>query len=710
MDISRCTARPPGARSTLPFESAADTLHVEFVRRELLNGFLFRGFSGLGPKRDIGVLRAWILNKPRYHKRAALVAIDLVLLSFALWVSFSFRHSTFYVPPNGSTLALMIAAPLICAATLWWFGIYRLVTRYVGYRGTSQVIMGVGFGTLVWSLIVFMTGQNGVPRSAVIVFGLIGAALLALVRYAIKILLESANIRVPPAPLDVPLKPTVIYGAGRMGIELLANVRRARDREIIGFIDRSPTLWRQYVNGVKVHAPQRLPRLIERQGVCEVLVALPGNQRRERRDVLRELEPLRVSVKVLPAYEDLASGQVDVSNLRDVEVGDLLGRDPVKPNVELMTRNITGKSILVTGAGGSIGSELVRQVVHQSPRLLVLFDVSEPALYKIEIEILEMLSKLPDQAPKPLVKPVLGSVLDAKLVNDVIAENAIETIFHAAAYKHVPLVEHNPIAGLDNNVFGTSTVAEAALKAGVERFVLVSTDKAVRPTNTMGASKRLAELVLQALAAEQDTTVFTVVRFGNVLDSSGSVVPRFRQQIRAGGPITVTHPEVTRYFMSIPEAAELVVQAGAMAKGGEVFVLQMGDPVRIDDLARLMVRLSNLEVRDENNPDGDIAISYTGLRPGEKLYEELLIGAHTEETEHPRIFKSDEPFLVAHELKSELDELRSAMTARDIPAIRALLMRTVEGYRPSSVPVAVVDRTEASVEAVWSDGISQTIH
>lgn len=663
----------------------------------------------MGSKSNISGLRAWVLNTPRYHKRAALVTIDLSLLSFALWASFSFRLGTLYVPPNGATLALMIAAPLICVATLWWFGIYRLVTRYVGYRGTSQVVMAVALGTLVWSLIVFMTGQNGVPRTAIILFGVAAAVLLALVRYAIKLLLESANIRVPPARVDVPLKPTVIYGAGRMGIELLANVRRARDREVVAFIDRSPTLWRQYVMGVKVHAPQRLQRLIERQGIAEVLVALPGNQRRERRDVLKELEQLRVAVKVLPAYEDLASGQVDVSNLRDVEVGDLLGRDPVKPNVELLTRNTRGKSILVTGAGGSIGSELVRQVVQQSPRLLVLFDISEPALYKIEIEILEALARLPDHAPKPFVKAVLGSVLDAKLVNDVIVDNAIETIFHAAAYKHVPLVEHNPIAGLSNNVFGTSIVAECALKAGVERFVLVSTDKAVRPTNTMGASKRLAELVLQSLAAEQGSTVFTVVRFGNVLDSSGSVVPRFRQQIRAGGPITVTHPEVTRYFMSIPEAAELVVQAGAMAKGGEVFVLQMGDPVRIDDLARLMVRLSNLEVRDENNPDGDIAIAYTGLRPGEKLYEELLIGAHTDETEHPRIFKSDEPFLLAPDLRNELDQLKAAMAARDLTTIQSILLRTVEGYRPFQVAMTV-DRADAMADTVWSDAISQTIH
>lgn len=651
---------------------------------------------------------AWVLDKPRYHKRAVLVVLDLVLLSFVLWIAFSIRFGELYWPPRGLTFALVVAAPLIGVASLWQFGVYRLVTRYIGRRGLTQIVLGVGLATLVWSLIVFLSGQNGVPRSLIVPFGVGSAALIALSRHAIKLLLDSIDTRVSRVPLNVPLKPTIIYGAGRMGSELLTNVRRARDRDIVAYIDPSPTLWRQYVNGVKVHAPQRLPRLIERHEVCEVLVALPGSQRRERREVLKVLEALPVSVKILPAYEDFASGHVGVNDLRDVDIGDLLGRDPVKPNAELMARSTRGKAILVTGAGGSIGSELVRQIARQSPRLIVLFDVSEPALYKIEMELAEMLSKLPVQSAKPQVKSILGSVLDAKLVNEAVVENHIETIYHAAAYKHVPIVEHNPISGLDNNVFGTRIVAEAARNNRVERFVLISTDKAVRPTNKMGASKRLAELILQAEAAEQNGTVFAVVRFGNVLDSSGSVVPRFRQQIRAGGPVTVTHPDVTRYFMSIPEAAELVIQAGAMATGGEVFVLQMGDPVRIDDLARLMVRLSNLEVRDENNPNGDIAITYTGLRPGEKLYEELLIGAHTQTTEHPRIFKSDEPFLSAKEMRYELEQLKDAITGRDTAMVQAILMRTVEGYRPS-----VPDRLEPpQADEAWvrDDSISRMLH
>lgn len=633
--------------------------------------------------------------------------IDFSVLSFALWAALSLRFGTLYVPPSQTTVALMIAAPAICIGTLWWFEVYKVVTRFMGYRGATQIAMAIGLATLIWALIVFMSGQSGIPRTVIFLFGGAAVVLLTLVRYAIKFLLDTANIALPRPRIAGPAKPAVIYGAGQMGTRLLADVRRARDRNIVGFIDSSPSLWRQYVNGVKVHAPQRLARLIQREGVCEVLVALPGSQRRERRDVLEELKRLPVAVKVLPAYEDIAFGHVGVSNLRDVEVGDLLGRDPVKPSEALMSRAITGKSVLVTGAGGSIGSELVKQMIGQAPRRIVLFDISEPALYKVEVEITELLG---ERHPRPELKAVLGSVLDQKLMRDVIAENEIETIYHAAAYKHVPIVEGNPIVGLDNNAFGTRALANVAQSCGVERFVLVSTDKAVRPANIMGASKRLAELSLQALAAERKSpTIFTVVRFGNVLDSSGSVVPRFRDQIRKGGPVTVTHPEVTRYFMSMSEAAELVIQAGAMATGGEVFVLQMGDPIRIDDLARLMVRLSNLEIRDEDNPNGDIAISYIGLRPGEKLYEELLIGAHTEATEHPRIFKSDEPYLTADELDRELSELKRAMASGDVAEIDSVLSRTVESYRPRASLSGPTERTSHAETHVREPEI-RTLH
>ncbi|HRN87723.1 MAG TPA: nucleoside-diphosphate sugar epimerase/dehydratase [Hyphomicrobium sp.] len=645
-------------------------------------------------------LKAWLLNTSRYHKRAALVIMDFTVLSLALWAAFSLRLGELYWPTEPAILALMIACPIICIATLWWFDVYRVVTRYMGYRGVTRITAAVGLGILVWALVIVMSGQPGIPRSVIFAFGVSSALLLNFFRLSIKVLLESADIRPARWRISTPKKATIIYGAGQLGIRLLTDVRRAGDRQVVGFVDASPSLWRQYIDGVKIHAPQRLARLVERYEVSEVLVALSGSQRRERRDLLKELESFPVSVKILPAYEDVASGDVGVNNLRDVEVGDLLGRDPVKANQKLLARNIAGKSVLITGAGGSIGSELTRQVADQSPRLIVLFDVSEPALYKITIELERQVAKYPEKE-RPEIKAVLGSVLDQKLVTDVIVNNAVETIYHAAAYKHVPLVEHNPVVGLENNVFGTRTVAEAARTCGVERFVLISTDKAVRPANVMGASKRLAELVLQAEAMERSGTVFTVVRFGNVLDSSGSVVPLFRDQIRVGGPITVTHPEVTRYFMSIPEAAELVIQAGAMASGGEVFVLQMGNPVRIDDLARLMVRLSNLEVRDAENPIGDIEIRYVGLRPGEKLYEELLIGANTQETDHQLIFKADEPALTMNELNKHLALLKAAMAKRDDAAIFDVLTQTVEGYHTQSKPLAPYPSGQASAE--WGE-------
>ncbi len=647
--------------------------------------------------------RTWIIEQPRYLKRFVLVSVDFLLLCLALWISISLRYEKPFLPEQAGTAALLLAGPIITILTFSYTGLYRLVTRYISLRGTMQIFLSVGFSILLWSLLVFMSGQLGVPRVVVILYGVLGASLIALNRQVAGLILKSAGIVIPVPLRERTRKPALIYGAGPMGIQLLQAIRRAGDREIIGFIDNSPSMWGQYVAGVKVFPPAKIERLIERGSVREILLALPGTQRRERRRILHELDRFPLEVKVLPAYEDIASGRVGINDLRPVDVGDLLGRDTVLPNAELLARNTNGKSILVTGAGGSIGSELVRQIIRQHPRRIVLLDFSEIALYTIDLEVREIVAGLPAES-RPEIETALGSVLDAGLITDVIRRHEIETIYHAAAYKHVPIVEDNPIVGLHNNVFGALVIAECARKLAVERVVLISTDKAVRPTNIMGASKRLAELVLQAEAAEPSvTTVFTMVRFGNVLDSSGSVVRRFRKQIQSGGPVTVTHPDVTRYFMSIPEAAELVIQAGAMATGGEVFVLHMGEPVKIDSLARLMVHLSGLEVRSESNPGGDIAIAYTGLRPGEKLYEELLIGAHTTTTEHPRILKSDEPFLSYDNLKRELDLLRAAMAVRDQDGIQAILMRTVEGYSNGRTPEA------SGLHSAWKPA-SQTLH
>ena len=649
--------------------------------------------------------RSWLLELRRFHKRVVLIAGDLAILSFALWFPISLRYNTLYVPDWVSGL-LLVSAPVITVAIFAFSGLYRLVTRYLGYRGHTRLIGCIWLSVLIWSMLVFMFGQLGIPRSAVLGYGVLATLLIMASREATAMFLEGAGIRLAELPGNVERRPVIIFGAGSIGVQLLAALRRGYDRDAVAFIDTDPSLWRQYVSGVKVYNPDRFGDLIERHKVREVLIALPEGRQRERRRLLKELQTHPVEVKVLPAVDDITSGRIRVSDLRSLEVHDLLGREKVPPHVDLLARKTRSKSILVTGAGGSVGSELVRQLLKESPRRIVLLDISEAALYEIEHEVLEIVNAPDVTVPQPEIISVLGSVLDAAQLRETIARHDIEVIYHAAAYKHVPIVEQNPICGLWNNTFGVAVLADAAKAEGVELVVLISTDKAVRPTNVMGASKRLAEMILQAAAAAGGPTIFTMVRFGNVLDSSGSVVKKFRRQIKAGGPVTVTHPEIIRYFMSIPEAAELVIQAGAMAKGGDVFVLDMGEPVRIDDLARLMIRLTGLDVKGPENPDGDIAITYTGLRPGEKLYEELLIGANTTATEHPRILRSDEPFLPAEQLERELDLLKAAMTMRDVDTLQAVLMRTVEGYQVGPRPV---EQGEDVALKTWAP-TSRTLH
>ncbi|KAB2915797.1 MAG: polysaccharide biosynthesis protein [Hyphomicrobiaceae bacterium] len=617
----------------------------------------------------------------------------------------SLRLGEFYVAPTWPLFLLFCAAPVIGVATFFRFGLYRLVTRYIGAQGAPLIVIAVGLSALFWALVVLLSGVPGIPRSVVILYPIIGSALVWGSRQVAAWLLMSTGVELPGRSREK-AKNVLIYGAGTTGVQLLEALRRAGQYRTIGFVDTSPTLWGQYIAGVKVFRPERMAALIEQKDVKEVLLAMPKANRRERQMAIRQLETLMVGVRTLPAIEDLAAGRVTVSDLRPVDAEDLLGRDPVPPNPDLLARNIKNKSVLVTGAGGSIGSELVRQILRNDPRRLVLLEAGEAQLYEIELEAHELLkaraiAKEQGAAAPPEIVAVLGSVLDGALVRRTLQANSVQTIFHAAAFKHVPIVEHNAVAGLRNNTFGTLCVAEAAQECGVERFVLISTDKAVRPTSIMGASKRLAEMVLQARAAEfNGGTVFTMVRFGNVLDSSGSVVRRFRRQIEAGGPVTVTHREVIRYFMSIPEAASLVIQAGAMATGGDVFVLEMGEPVKIDDLARSMIRLMGLEVRDAQHPDGDIAIEYIGLRDGEKLHEELLLGENTSRTEHPRILKNHEPRLSANDLAEVLASLRAAMETNDVETIHAVLLRAVEGYRPEVRHLSPKTRAEAAAEDV----------
>ncbi|MGB6768853.1 MAG: nucleoside-diphosphate sugar epimerase/dehydratase [Methyloceanibacter sp.] len=649
----------------------------------------------------------WLIEQPRWFKRIFLIVNDIAMLTIALWAAYSLRLSRFYVPESFGMILLMAAAPIIGVITFHLRGLYKLVTRFIGPEGTTRIYVAVCIAVLAWALLVLLSGIKGHPRSVVMIYGLIAAGLIRLSRQWAGAVLLRAAPQHKPVNFDE-RKNVIIYGAGTVGIQLLRALNETGQFNMVAFIDNDPSLAGQVVHGVKVLRPGKIGKVITTENVKEVLLAMPSALRSERRAAIKALEPFPVVVKTLPALDEIASGHIEVSDLRPIEVEDLLGRDPVAPELELLTGHVQGKVVMITGAGGSIGSELTRQLLELGPKALILFELSEVALYEIEMEIEELKWRRqtqPDVAPLAHTKiiPVLGSVLDRKLVARTISTYGVEVIYHAAAYKHVPLVEVNPFTGLQNNTFGTLTLAEVAKEAGVERFVLVSSDKAVRPTNVMGASKRLAELILQALAAPRGATVFTMVRFGNVLDSSGSVVKRFRNQIQAGGPVTVTHPEIIRYFMSIPEAAQLVIQAAAMASGGEVFVLDMGTPVKIDDLARTMVRLSGLEIRDDDNPEGDIAIEYIGLRRGEKLYEELLIGENTTGTSHPRIFKNSEPVLAYAELVAALERLDDAIQRQDEADLHEMLRATVEGYKPGTSEHPV------TVKGEWQP-VSPTLH
>ncbi|MEO1206738.1 MAG: nucleoside-diphosphate sugar epimerase/dehydratase [Pseudomonadota bacterium] len=654
----------------------------------------------------IEAIRETIISMSRYSKRAVLVSSDLAVLTIVILGLLYVRYGGLTEVPDWQTFLLAACAPLITVSIYGWFGFYRVVTRFIGYRGSIRIALGTLLAMLIWALIVLMSGHSGIPRSVILAYGLFGTIAILSLRHLAGAVLRSVGIIIAKVPMDIERIPVVIYGAGADGVALSNAISRSPERELVGFVDSEPSMWRQYVNGKKVYRPDQLEEIIRGYGVKEVLLAVCQVQRRQRREIMTAVERLPVIVKVLPGMEEIASGQVTISDARPVGVEDLLGRDPIPPDPSLLANGIFGKSVMVTGAGGSVGSELVRQIIEQKPAKLVLVELSEVALYQIESDLRDRLATSPMDGEPPVIVPVLGSVLDEAFIKDTLSAHAVKTIFHAAAYKHVPMIEANVITGVQNNAIGCLTIARAAQELNVERFVLISTDKAVRPSNVMGATKRLSEMVLQALSQEPDnTTVFTMVRFGNVLDSSGSVVRRFRSQIERGGPVTVTHPNVTRYFMSIPEAAALVIQAGSLADGGDVFVLDMGDLVKIDDLARLMIRLSGHEVADEDNPDGDIAIAYTGLRPGEKLYEELLIADKVVGTVHPRIMRCHEPALSPQKLAVVIDQLRNGIKRRDVAAIQGVLLTTVEDYSPDNLVLA----QDEVVSREWQ-GPPRTLH
>jgi len=634
------------------------------------------------------VLRAAVsktLSLPRLAKRSIAFTLDACLCILGVWIAYYLRIGV-WVPLSEIPIIALIASLALALPIFIFFGLYKAIFRYSGWPALVTVFKACTVYGIAYATIFTAYGVIGVPRTVGIIQPILLLIFVGSLRAFARFWLGNSG----KANLleSVGLPRVLIYGAGEAGRQLAGAMRNSNQVQVVGYLDDDPHLQGGVLNGLNIFKSEELTNLVNSLKVSDVLLAIPKASRSRRNEILTIITKARVAVRTLPDLSDLAKGKVTASDLRELDVEDLLGRDPVAPNPKLLQQNIANEVVLVTGAGGSIGSELCRQIIKQNPKTLVLFEQSEFALYSIHQELSAKLESLNESTISRPIKllPVLGSVQDEMLVDQVVNANRPTTIFHAAAYKHVPLVEENFAQGIQNNVFGTQVVAKAAIKSGVANFVLISTDKAVRPTNVMGATKRLAEMILQALASSMLTskTTFSMVRFGNVLDSSGSVVPLFRKQIKDGGPITVTHPEVTRFFMTIPEAASLVIQAGAMAKGGDVFVLDMGKPVKIVDLARHMIQLSGLEERSVDHPEGDIDIEISGLRPGEKLYEELLLGENPQSTDHQRIMKANEQFLPLAVLEQKLQNLGQILHSRhyDAVEIKAHLKELVEGYVP----------------------------
>lgn len=641
-----------------------------------------------------------VLGLPRWAKRFVVIIVDAALCVLTVWLAYYLRLGAF-VDLSGNAMwatgiSIAIALPVFILS-----GLYRAIFRYSGWPALMAVGQAVGIYGLLYALMFTVIGIQDVPRT----IGIIQPILLLLFvggsRAFARLWLEVEYKSI----LKKSERPRVlIFGAGSAGQQLATVLESSNEVRVVGFMDDDPHLHGRSINGKLVYSPEGLEGLVQALRIRDVILAVKEMSRQRRNQIINRAQKLHVLVRTLPNLIDLAQGRLSVSDLRELDLDDLLGRDPVVPNDELLSKNLLGKVVLVTGAGGSIGSELCRQIILQKPEKLLLVEQSEFALYTIHHELLES----PLSNGIELV-PLLANIQDSVRINEIMATWRPHTVYHAAAYKHVPLVEHNPVDGIKNNVLGTLRSAQAAVNFGVNDFVLISTDKAVRPTNIMGASKRLAEMVLQALADAKPCTKFTMVRFGNVLGSSGSVVPKFRQQIRDGGPITLTHPEVIRYFMTIPEAAQLVLQAGAMARGGDVFLLDMGEPVKIYSLAERMIELSGLLVKDENNPDGDIAIEITGLRPGEKLYEELLIGGASEPTAHPRIMRANEEFIHWDVLVQKLSLLESLLNENSSFAIRKLMQELVSGYLPNYEIVDWVHKNKAEGDEVPDQVMSDVI-
>ena len=624
-----------------------------------------------------------LFESKRSTKRAISLLYDACAIALALYCAICLRLGTFTFEITSKELTTLGITIVVSIAVFIRLGLYRAILRYMTIPAITSIMTGISISSLALAASSFFT-HSFIPRSVPLIY--ISTAFLFIgtprffVRSIVTLLYQDNK---------TDQETVIIYGAGYTGHQLALSLQTTPFKPV-AFVDDNPKLKGSLVAGLKVYRPKKIIQLAKDHSVKKVLLALGNAPRSERTTVIKNLEQLPITVQTIPDLNDILTGKARIEDIQDVEIDDLLGRMPVSPNEKLLHACIADKVVMVTGAGGSIGSELCRQILRQNPSHLILLELNEYSLYKIEQE-LQNVSKA--FCGKTEIVSLLGSVQNQVRLESIMSTFSVQTVYHAAAYKHVPLVEHNIIEGISNNVFGTWHCAEAAIKTGVESFVLVSTDKAVRPTNIMGASKRIAELALQGLTERQSLTRFTMVRFGNVLGSSGSVVPLFRTQIKQGGPITVTHPDITRFFMTIPEAAELVIQAGSMGSGGDVFVLDMGEPVKIIDLAKQMIHLSGLEIKDDKNSNGDIEIEFTGLRPGEKLYEELLIGDNISGTEHPLILRAEEKFLDWQKTQDFLSKLSSACHQFECDTIQNLLITAPIDYAPN---------TEGLHDSVWS--------
>ncbi|MEZ5557131.1 MAG: nucleoside-diphosphate sugar epimerase/dehydratase [Pseudomonadales bacterium] len=616
-----------------------------------------------------GMISEFMDQLPRRRKQAIAVLADCVMLPLALWTALALRLGQ-WNPEIAHFWPAFVVASLVCIPVFGVLGLYRHVVRHMGNHAMMAVLKGATITAIVIAAVAYMVPLRGFPRSVPIIFWCLTILYVSGTRVFVRSYFQHMQMRLRDA------ESVIIYGAGAKGVELAGLLLQQGDYEPIAFLDDDRKLQKRIIDGLYVYPPSYLDELLKDTDARQVFVAVGSSPSDDRRRILQFLEPFGVRVRIVPDFAQLVSGERSLVNMRDVEIQDLLGRDQVDPIPKLMQGSVRGRSVMVTGAGGSIGSELCRQILQQRPRLLIALDQSEFALFQTQRELRQMVRTQDLQVP---VVAVLGSVTNRALMERTLETYHVETLYHAAAYKHVGLVEHNVIEGINNNTFGTLHTAQAAIRAGVKNFILISTDKAVRTTSIMGASKRLAEMILQALQAETDGTRFSMVRFGNVLGSSGSVVPLFLEQIEQGGPVTVTHPDATRYFMTIPEAAALVLQAASMSRGGELFLLDMGEPVKILELAQRMIRLKGCTVRSEDDPEGDIEIQITGLTPGEKLHEELLMSDDVWPTEHVKILRAEESYVPWSKLRGALETLGQACDDYDYEAIKTFIEGLVEG-------------------------------